>query len=187
MIAAITELNSQSDRSYLDMLYRTHFGTLKKLAFSILRNEEAAEETVTDAMLSLFSLVPKLRVMKDWEVAAYLRTTVRRAAYKTYQVRKKQNATEFLLEDSLLFSLSPTGTNLEETLIQNEDFQIVRDAIAALPERDRRLLYLKYAAGFRAEEIGQLTGETAAAVRMCLTRARRRVLKQLEERGWADD
>lgn len=187
MLFAITEIRSISDRIYLDNLYRAYYPMLLKLANSIIRNQESAGDIVTNAMLSLFSLIPKLREMEERELVAYLRATVRNAAYKYYNAAKRKNITEFPLDDDILFSLQSNVSDLDELLIQDEEFHMVREAIEALPERDRRVLHLKYAAGMSAEEIAKLTGApSAAAVRERLSRARRRVLAQLEERGWAD-
>ena len=183
---AIAEISKEQDRKFLDQMYQHYYSMLYQVAFSIIQDKFISEDVITDAMLSLFSLVPKLRAMEDWELTAYLRTTVRRAAYKTYKEQRKQNATEVPTENSILFSLSAAGDTPDDALIQSEDFQMLRDAVTSLPERDRRLLYLKYAAGLSAEEIGELTGESAAAVRMRLSRARRKVLRLLEEGGGTD-
>lgn len=187
MLFAITEIKSISDRIYLDNLYRAYCPMLLKLVNSIIRDQESAGDIVTNAMLSLFSLIPKLREMEERELVAYLRATVRNAAYKHYNAAKRKNITELPLDNDLLFSLPSDAPEPDELLIQDEEFQMVREAITALPERDRRVLHLKYAAGMSAEEIAKLTGApSAAAVRERLSRARRRVLAQLEERGWAD-
>lgn len=187
MLCAMTEIKSAYDKSYLDNLYRTYYPMLLKLVNSIIRDQESAGDIVTNAMLSLFSLIPKLRAMEEQERVAYLRTTVRNAAYKHYNARKRKGVTEFPLDNDLLFSLPSGDQAPDELVIQDEEFQIVREAIAALPERDRRVLHLKYAASMSAEEIAKLIGApSAAAVRERLSRARRRVLAQLEERGWAN-
>lgn len=186
MLSAICRLASADDRLYMDGLYRTNYRMLFNLATLIVGIKDASD-IVTNAMLSLFSLIPKLREMEERELVAYLRATVRNAAYKHYNAAKRKNITELPLDNDLLFSLPGNAPDPDEQLIQDEEFHMVREAIAALPERDRRVLHLKYAVGMRAEEIAELTGApSAAAVRERLSRARRRVLAQLEERGWAD-
>lgn len=184
---AISDIKSNSDRTYLDNLYRAYYPVLLKLVNSIIHDQESAGDVVTNAMLSLFSLIPKLRAMEERELVAYLRATVRNAAYKHYNACKRRGVTEFPLDNDLLFSLPSGDQAPDELVIQDEDFQMVREAIAALPERDRRMLHLKYAVGMSSEEIAELIGApSAAAVRERLSRARRRVLAQLEERGWAN-
>lgn len=184
---AISDIKSSSDRTYLDNLYRAYCPVLLKLVNSIIHDQESSGDVVTNAMLSLFSLIPKLRAMEERELVAYLRATVRNAAYKHYNARKRKGVTELPLDNDLLFSLPSGDQAPDELLIQDEEFQAVREAIATLPECDRRVLHLKYAVGMSSEEIAELTGApSAAAVRERLSRARRRVLAQLEERGWAN-
>lgn len=142
MQLAISNIKSASDRFYLDNLYRTYYPMLLKLANSIIRNQESAGDIVTNAMLSLFSLIPKLREMEERELVAYLRATVRNAAYKHYNAAKRKNITEIPLDNDLLFSLRSNLSDLDELLIQDEEFHMLREALATLPERDRRVLHL---------------------------------------------
>jgi DNA-directed RNA polymerase specialized sigma24 family protein len=51
----------------------------------------------------------------------------------------------------------------------------VRRAIAGLPPRDREVVVLFYLEGNSAEEVGRLTGDTANAVQVRLSRARRKL------------
>ena len=183
MLKAIKELHSPSDREYLDQLYREHKVMLLKAARSIVRDTDAAEGVVTDAMLSLFSLVPQLQSMTEYQRVGYLRTTVRRAAYKAYEAAKRESVTDALPLDSLLFSLG-TPEEPEDLLERSERARQVHDAIAALPKEDRELLYLRYAADLTAPEIAKLLhGPSAGAVRVRLLRARNKVLALLLERG----
>lgn len=185
---AIVTLDNLADRIFLDELFRINYKMLNKLADNIVHDKECAGDVVTNAMLSLFSLVPKLRAMEEQERVAYLRKTVRRAAYKYYNANKRQSITELPLDDDLLFSIPGKDNDPADKYLQDEEFLFVREAVAALPEKDRRVLYLKYAADLTAEEIADLTAApSAAAVRERLSRARRKVLAQLHERGWSND
>jgi RNA polymerase sigma-70 factor (ECF subfamily) len=51
----------------------------------------------------------------------------------------------------------------------------VREAVAGLPPRDREVVVLFYLEGRSAVEVGQLTGDTANAVQVRLSRARRKL------------
>lgn len=71
MLCAMTEIKSTYDKTYLDNLYRTYYPMLLKLVNSIIHDQESAGDIVTNAMLSLFSLIPKLREMEERELVAY--------------------------------------------------------------------------------------------------------------------
>jgi RNA polymerase sigma-70 factor (ECF subfamily) len=65
---------------------------------------------------------------------------------------------------------------LEETLLPSQAFPDtgieVRDLLGRLPANTRRLLELAYLDGFTHAEIGAMTGQTPAAVRSAIWRAR---------------
>lgn len=56
-------------------------------------------------------------------------------------------------------------------------------ALAALSERDREILGLRFGADLTGPEIAELTGLTLANVQQILSRSLRRLREQLEERG----
>ena len=55
----------------------------------------------------------------------------------------------------------------------------VRDALQALSDRERKLLWLIYAEGFRHREISRIMRIGAASVRVLAFRARRKLLRRL--------
>lgn len=186
---AIQKLENATDCNYLDYLYKSHYPMLHNLAASILRSETDAGDVVTNAMLSLFSKVSFLRLLEEKERVGYLRATVRNAAYKQYNAQKRRSLTDSDNMDSLLFSLpGPEHEDPANILLKNEEYRQVREAIAALGTGDRRLLHLKYSALLTAREIAEMTNApNEAAVQMRLSRARRKVLLLLEERGWGHE
>lgn len=177
---AMTEIKSVSERAYLDGVFRSHYKMLYNIALPVVGQENAGD-VVTNAMLSLFSLVPKLRLMEERERVAYLRATVRNAAYKYYNAQKRRNQTELPLDGDHLFLLPADRGDPAEVLMEDEEYREVRAAIGALPEPDRRVLYLRYAVRLTAEEIAAESGApSAAAVQVRISRARRKVLDLLQ-------
>ena len=185
MLFAVRKLESDNNRSFLDMLYRKHYSAFYSLAYSILRDDSSSQDAVSDAVLSLFSLVPKLQDMEDHELIGYLRATVRNAAYKRYNAEKRKTLTEFVPFDNVLFSLpAPVDQEPPAILLKNEEAEQVRRAISTLPEKDRQVLYLKYAARLTAKEIAEMTNAPSEeAVSTQLSRARKKVLHLLRIGG----
>lgn len=157
--SAITKLTSQQDRGFMDHLYRTHFSMLHSLANSILHDDDLAGDAVTNGMMSLFSKVEFLRSLEELELLGYLRRTVRNAAFKQYNARKNKNFTEILMCPDILFSL-PELDKLgpDHVTLKNEEFRLVHAAVAAIPQKERQLLYLKYALQLTAREIMEVIG-----------------------------
>ena len=185
LLEAVCEIRKSSDREYLDGLYRSYYPMLHKLAAGITRDTLTAGDIITNAMLSLFSKISDLRAMAELERVAYLKATVRNAAYKYYNGRTRQNLTELSFDDAL-FSLP--GQDDPAVLIEIDDeFEVVRKAIATMEQADRQILHLKYAAQLTACEIAQIVNAPSeAAINMRLSRARRKLLHLLEDWGWVD-
>lgn len=185
MVTAFCELSSDAC-AYLQTLYAEKYPQLWRLACLIIHDEKQAEDIVSNAILSLFSLVPKLQEMDDVKRIAYLRATIRNAAYKQYNAQKRRNLSEFAPSDSLLFSLpGPVDDDPAKIAIKNEEYRMVREAIATLPEADRQALYFKYSAGLTSREIAEMTNAPSEnAVNIRLSRARHKVLLLLEDWGW---
>lgn len=187
MLLAMTYLHNPADRDYLDALYRMNYKTMYKIAFSVLKEKTAAEDTVNNAVLSLFSKAAFLQDLSEEKRVAYLQTTVLNAAYKIYDAQKKKNRTEAIPFSNLLFSLPSTdiADDPAQLLLQNEEYRSVKEVIAALPDADRQVLYLRYAAGLSSREIADMIhAPSETAVQTRLSRARNKVLILLEERGW---
>ena len=60
----------------------------------------------------------------------------------------------------------------------------VWDQVAALPPRDRLILYLFYYQGYSTGEIAELLGEKPSTLRCQLTRARQTLKLRLEAEGY---
>ena len=180
MLFAISGIERSDDRMFLDEIYRTNYSMLLQVACTV--TSICAEDVVMNAMpVQPGAQVPRLRLMEERERVAYLRATVRNAAYKYYNAQKRQNQTELPLDGDHLFSLPADRGDPAELLIEDEEYREVRAAIGALPESDRRVLYLKYAVRLTAEEIATETGApSAAAVQVRISRARRKVLDWLQ-------
>ena len=188
MLTAATEIKSQGEREFLDRLYCTYYPMLYNLVSGIIQDRTEVNDVIIDAMLSLFDKVPKLQAMDETKRIAYVRKTVRNAAYKHYNTQKSRNLTEFPVQD-YIFSLPDTEqSDPAADLIKNEDIQLVRKVVGSLPLKDRQALYLKYAVGLTTREIAQMTdAPSEAAVYERLARARHKVVSLLRKWGWDDE
>ena len=78
------------------------------------------------------------------------------------------------------------GSEPEQYLLRSEEIERVRQALAAIPERDRTLLLLHHE-GFRYRELARQLGLAPGSVGSLLTRAQRRLVKCYETLGGANE
>lgn len=73
----------------------------------------------------------------------------------------------------------PAG-NPENSVLQNEQIQIVRDMVAALPEKYRMVIYLYYSANLTVREIVSCLGLPEGTVKSRLRKAKKILKQELE-------
>jgi RNA polymerase sigma-70 factor, ECF subfamily len=169
------------DTSALEMLMERHAGRLYRVAFGITRDHSDADEVVQDVFLTLFNKVDSFEgraALGSW----LYRVTTNAALIKC---RGKRARVETKLEDCLptyladghragerSFLLADWSQNPERDLLSKETRLILDRAIRALPENYRAVLILRDIEELSSEEIAEIVGETVAAVKSRLHRAR---------------
>lgn len=161
----------RGDEQAVETLYRRYYPTLFRFATSLLRSHELAEEIVQETFLTLWTRRQAIDIQGN--VRAYLYTSVRNRAFqqiKHQQVVQRTEA-EALREDSAL--AIARGDPAADTIIEaNELAAQVMRAIAAMPERRRIALILRWRHQLSHAEIAEITGTTVGAVTTQISRAR---------------
>jgi RNA polymerase sigma-70 factor (ECF subfamily) len=141
---------------YGNMVYR--------LAFAKLQNCHDADDIFQEVFLRYIRRAPQFS-NREHEKAWFLRTTIN--CCKNYWASAWQRKTTGLSEVSE-----------QPVVYDNEDVQMLAEAMAKLAPKYRVVLHLYYYEGLTAEEIGKVQGLPAGTVRMQLSRARA-MLKEL--------
>jgi len=143
---------------------KVHGNSILRLAYSYLHNMEDAEDVLQDTLIRVLEANPVFE-SEDHEKAYLLRVTANvaknRIEYNKY--RETDELSEELVAD------------------QREDLSFVWDAVKSLPEKEREVVHLFYAEGYRTAEIAELLGRNESTVRSDLKRARDRLKDILKE------
>ncbi len=137
---------------------------LYRVAFAILKNEDDAADVLQDAYCKLWDSREQLHAVGHPE--AFCITMVKRLCLDL--LRSPKSAQKSTVEDALIIDDQTPG----EVLEQKEMLGRVRMLMQRLPEKQRRVLELRGYADCPLEEIERIMGETAANVRVLLSRAR---------------
>lgn len=167
------------DETALSVIQRQYGRTALQLANRILGSEPDAEECVNDALLDLWNTVPP---MEPTSFLSYFCLLVRRRAidrvrYRTAERRAGGEYVGSLEEWEEVLPAMPDEGDGREIL------DCIQDFLDALPLRDRRIFLLRYFRFCSHREIGSCVGMRESAVRMRLTRLRRKLKDALEQRG----
>jgi RNA polymerase sigma-70 factor (ECF subfamily) len=136
-------------------------------------NPALAEDLMQESFVRFLSSVRLVEVMTAGEVAA--RSYLFRIATNLLRDHWRRPGPEPL-------DAAPEAFFADSSAAQASDFHLLLGtALVQLRPRDRQLLWLAYAEGYSHREIAAITGLASASVRLLLFRARRKVLRLLDE------
>ena len=149
------------DADVWEELYRKYYRSAVLYCIGLCGRQQLAEDIATDAFVKAYLSLPN-----DVTSFRYWLMKVCKNLWIDY-LRKHSRE----IPDEYLPEMSD-GTTLETTYILNERNRYLWDIINTLPSFDREMLILHYFSGLTLQEISQLTGRTAPAVRTRMMRLR---------------
>lgn len=139
-------------------LLERYADTVVRAAYGMVKNRHDAEDIAQEVFLSVLRAQPAFE-SPDHERAFLLRATINRC--KSFFRSGWQRKTEGLAED------------LAAPVSFTESENLVLDAVAKLPEKYRKVIYLHYIEGYAAREISDILSVPQNTVLTHLARGRK--------------
>jgi RNA polymerase sigma factor (sigma-70 family) len=169
--------------SQLSALYTEHRTQLVSQARRITRDEAEANEVVQEAFLKFMLAAPELDSAD--RAIAYLRTSVTNLSLNIIRARGARPNLVAIDADTTQERLNEIASenhiDLDTTITAAEDAAIIREALARLTSDQRTALVMWEMEGRSTEEIATALNTTPANVRHILARARKSMVRVLEE------
>lgn len=175
MLLAVADDTGQAEK--FTAIYERYHRALCGLAYSILKEQHAAEDAVQNAFLNILKNLDKIVEIDCSKTRAFLIVITRRECYKIYNARKSDNLIEWEYDPA------DTRDILWEDIERSVDREALRTALLGLAETDRQLLLGKYACGYSYKELSDLLGLSEKNVSVRIVRAKQRVIALLKEGG----
>ena len=177
--ARLLDLLQERDETALSAIQRQYGQQVLHLATRILGSEPDAEECVNDALLDLWNSVPPA---EPSSFLSFFSLLVRRRAIDRvrYLTADRRVGGEYAGSLEELESILPAQSENEDN---QEILNCIQDFLDGLSPRDRRIFLLRYFRFCSHREIGDCVGMREGAIRMRLTRLRRKLKESLEQRG----
>ena len=161
--------------AYFKQAYYSLHPKLYRVAFSILKNTENAEDIVQDVYCKLWDERDKLVDIQKPE--AYCVTLIKNLCMDFFRSSKAT-----LYEQRIETDEFPDDTsNAETDIIYKETIEKVNSLLLLLPEKQQRVIDLRIFADCSSEEIEKITGNSAENVRVLLSRARNTLKTKLKK------
>lgn len=167
-------MESETDRQLLDQLRRgdqaayealflRRYQQVYRAAYGLARSHEVAEDAAQEAFLALYRRPPTLG--EEGSLVAWLcRVAINRGSNALRGARREEARAAHLT--------LPEAPDPFEVLLRNEDRDLVREALAQLPERQATILALRYA-GLAYAEIAAVLSLAPGSIGTLLARAER--------------
>jgi RNA polymerase sigma factor (sigma-70 family) len=167
----------------LSAIYTEHRTQLVSQARRITKNEAEAHEVVQEAFLKFMLAAPDLDSAD--RALAYLRTSVTNLALNVIRARGARPNLVAIDSDTTQERLNEIASenhiDLDTTITAAEDAAIIREALSRLTPDQRTALVMWEMEGRTTEEIASALNTTPANVRHILVRARKSMVRVLEE------
>lgn len=169
------------ESALFEVLVRRYNRRLFRTAWSILLDEEEAEDVIQDAYVRAF------RNLHRFEGRAAFSTWLTRIAVHEASARRRKRRREVSLEamdaparERLLAASVEAPASAEDQAYNRELRGVLLRAVATLPEEYRLVFVLREVERLRHREIAQALGVSVAATKVRHFRAKRRLRRELE-------
>jgi len=183
----VAALRRRDENAYLELV-RRHTPLMVRVARSILGSADAAEDVVQDTWVAVLRSVDGFEgrsTFKTWLMRILVNTARSRRVREARTVCWSTQPGDAPVWDAVLSARSPEPVGPVEHAISAEAWEVIRTALANLPDRQRVVVVLRDVEGSTSEEVRGMLGLSAGNQRVLLHRGRAR-LRELLAAGAAD-
>lgn len=137
------------------LVYQKYNKDFTSYAKSITRNEDRALDLVQEAYVAALEKEEMFANMNEYQIKGWFFTTIKN---KNIDNIRKQSRLTYLENDEVF-----------EATDSFEESVVVRELLDKLPEKNRRVLLLKYEMNLNSNEIGKILGISPSTVRSRLS------------------
>jgi RNA polymerase sigma-70 factor (ECF subfamily) len=174
MVAFFTAmLADASNKEEFNALYERYKRKMYIVAYTILRDQQSAEDAVHDSLIKIIRNFEKYKQIPSNEVEGWIVIIVKNTAR---DFLKKSRRFEELNESQEIISVNDTE--------QNFCYRHLVSLIRSMPENYRTLLELKFVLEWSNIQIAKYFNTNENAVAAKLFRARKKLFRKLEKEGY---
>jgi len=177
----ISAIENPADCDLMTEFYLANNALMFHEARKYIDISEDAEDIVYEALAKIIDKMDVFRDLKSWQQRQYAVTTVRNLAYIFL---KRKNHFEFVSLDGIDFDiLSYADIDTEAEAEKRIILSAIRQIWNSLEVEDKVLLEQKYVLKWKDQEIAEPLNIQSQSVRMRLTRAKRKLVLELQKKG----
>ena len=182
LTAAVLEKVRQRDPQALAVLFDHHFSRIYNLAHRLLGERTAAEDVTQEVFLRVHRAAHQLDTQRD--PGPWLMTITANLCREQWRSREGKQAKKTASLDAkpeMAASLPNGGAGPDSKVLDADRDRFLGEAIDKLPEAMRLVVVLHDLQGMTHEEISEIVGDEAAAVRKRYSRALQKLRELLPD------
>ncbi len=172
MLIYLNTIDSDSEKRKFEVLYETYRNLMLYIALQKLHHQQDAEDVVHQAFLKIIGILETIDDPLSPRTKALVAMITERS---TVDYWRKQNTRIRKLSEV------PYDDHEQQTEDPIEEHLSFAEAIAALPEKYRTPILLKYDQGYSHAQIAEILGTTESNIRKTVQRGKEKLRKLLEE------
>ncbi len=160
------------DKKALELLLTRHWAWLKAIVYGVLRRPAHLDDVLQDICVKVIDKIHTLRepeCFRSWLASLARRHTL------TY-ISRMAKAPKPLDDDWIEQTYDKAAPTAVDSLIQQDDYERVMQALHALPDKYREVFLMQYASNLTYREIAETLDLPLTTVQIRLVRARRMIL-----------
>lgn len=178
LMLALSQIESDDDRAFLEQLYQAHAGDMFRMAIYLGAGRADAEDAVSDAFISLAGKIPYLRQLHCNVLRSYCISTVKNALLMIYRKRgaRREDPADGLLDDAP----AEDEGQPEGELIRRAEQEALLRAMRQLSQSDQEVLRMRYFDRLAFGQIAEILGLQPGSARSRCLRAKLRLAMLLK-------
>src|SRR6187402_190325 len=148
---AINKVSLNDDQSYFEKIYSTYYNRLFRLALSIVKREEIAEEVYDDVMMNIWNKKKELNQINNFTVYLYVSVKNTSLRYLT-----RSNKISNVNIDEITTDIQDLTPTAHEQLIALEFIDKINTTIAQLPPQCKLVFKLVKEDGLKYKEVAEI-------------------------------
>ena len=185
MLLIIMSIENEEDRSFVEQLYIKHERHMYVIAYEVLHHHQDAEDCVHDTVTIIVKCLDKFKdAAKKDKTGKLLEIVCRNCAINKYKKNKEKSEFEYDTikydereDDFVIKDIEDPEGWLEESIINEERINAIRDVINGLDDKYRDVLILR-SLGLGHDDIANALGISCSLARQRLRRAKVKVVQR---------
>jgi len=154
------------DTGAFEELVRRYQEAAFRAAYLVLRDADEAEDAAQEAMVKAYRAIGRFRLGAGLSFRPWLLKIVMNESLNRVKSRKRRAAMAERVGRG-----QPAEWSIDETVVDRERARLLREALDALKEQERTVIYLRYFLSLSEQELAEYLGCAPGTVKSRLHRA----------------